>query len=292
MEQMHTVSAPSIVHDDNHDAASGDQPSGDQPSDADARAEAASATDADARAEAAPATEAPVLEPETPPSTETSPPQALRDGERLFAEWLEVMRQKMNHDHLRVLDLFREIDHNGDGTVTKDELASFLRQCGHPMPQPAIDAVMNVIDSDHNGQVDYQEFAKRVHARFHQSPAAADNNSSSSSSSALAPAQTSAAVATSAVPQPGLDGAAIYERWVEELNERCSQDDRNALLAALQAKDVEGSGSLRRQPFRQVVRTTKPPDLNVRETNAMVSHLDSTNTLHIKYSELPIKWDK
>lgn len=86
-------------------------------------------------------------------------------GERIFAEWLERMRQIMEHDHLRVLDLFRECDRNSDGVVTKDELASFLRMSKIPMSDDDLVAIMAVIDADHNGQIDYQEFARRVYNR-------------------------------------------------------------------------------------------------------------------------------
>ena len=273
MEQMHAIPSSSLTS-----------------------AEAAPAAPAPAPAQAPQAEAATDSSDNLEPQAADTAPTALSEGERLFAEWLEVMRQKMNHDHLRVLELFREIDHNGDGTVTRDELASFLRQCGHPMAPTEVDAVMNVIDADHNDHVDYQEFAKRVHAKLqHATAAPAAAPATRVAADGADPSQAKAADAGvgsgAAAPRAGLDGADIYARWLEELNESCTQEQRNALLAALRAKDADNTGSLRRQPFRQVVRTTKPPDLNVRETNAMVSHLDSGNTMHIKYSELPVQWE-
>lgn len=306
----------------------------------------------------------------------------LSAGERIFAEWLEVMRNAMQHDELRVLDLFRECDRNADGTVSKDELVSFLRRCGHPMSTAEIDAVMAVIDTDHNGQVDYFEFSQRVHARYSEadtartaqpiaedvagvhsvaaatttttatSPggaggpegavggsamatdsaavtiaappgdsavassgpaasAAADGStispaggggtpvgSASNGASAVAPpgdtppvAAASAASATATASRATVDGEAVYARWVAALNEECTLEQRNALLAAFREKDPEGAGSVKRQAFRTVAKGTRPPDLNVRETNAIVSHLDPQGTMSVRYIGLPIKWE-
>lgn len=43
------------------------------------------------------------------------------DAEALFFRWTEAMAQKMGQDNIRVLDLFRQFDANGDGTISRTE---------------------------------------------------------------------------------------------------------------------------------------------------------------------------
>ena len=52
------------------------------------------------------------------------------------------------------------MDHNKDGTVTKEELKSLLQGIGESVEPETIDEMMQVADADQDGLVDFEEFVK------------------------------------------------------------------------------------------------------------------------------------
>jgi hypothetical protein len=206
---------------------------------------------------------------------------AARDGEAVFAEWLEVMRERMQQDHLRVLDLFRECDRNSDGKVSREELGQFLASCGHPMSAGDMRLVMAAMDADGSGMIDYHEFSQRVYRKRFGS------RSIAASADSVAPAPPLPA----APPEAAGDfGAATYTRWLGEMNSDSGARTRGDLLALLRRKDIEGTGAVTRQAFRAALRECPPPKgaLSARESNALIAYLDPQNTMHVVYDTLPV----
>eukprot|EP00730_Choanoeca_flexa_P000595 TRINITY_DN10261_c0_g2_i1.p1 TRINITY_DN10261_c0_g2~~TRINITY_DN10261_c0_g2_i1.p1 ORF type:complete len:1029 (+),score=257.83 TRINITY_DN10261_c0_g2_i1:1-3087(+) len=215
----------------------------------------------------------------TPLDTASSAPSTMTKAERaeqVFADWLEAMRQKMQHDHLRVLDLFRQCDQNGDGQVTRKELSDFLAGCDYPMSRSDIKIVMDHIDADHSGKIDYKEFSQRVHRKRYGSANAPATRSASSSSSK-----------TTSGDRAQL-GKGVYDKWVKSMHEQCSLEQRQALLEAFKGKDAEDTGAVTRQSFRTLFRKHSPVTLNSRELNQLVTYLDADNTMRVVYTDLPV----
>lgn len=55
---------------------------------------------------------------------------ATADAEAIFQRWAAAMGDKMGHDNIRVLDLFRQFDANGDGTVSRAEFRKGIASAG------------------------------------------------------------------------------------------------------------------------------------------------------------------
>ena len=57
----------------------------------------------------------------------------------------------------RVIDMFRSMDANGDGVLTKKELAIGLRNIGMDLSRGELNNLWNAFDRDHSGSVEYNE---------------------------------------------------------------------------------------------------------------------------------------
>ena len=53
---------------------------------------------------------------------------------------------------------FQQMDANGDGFVTKDELKTMLSSLGEPVEDSVVDEMMAVADINGDGKVDFNEF--------------------------------------------------------------------------------------------------------------------------------------
>jgi calmodulin len=61
-----------------------------------------------------------------------------------------------------LMDAFRAFDKNGDGMLSAVELKAAMAGLGNPLSDPEIEAMIRLADSDGNGKVDYEEFAKML----------------------------------------------------------------------------------------------------------------------------------
>ena len=73
------------------------------------------------------------------------------------AEVRRTLLEVLNSDQMRVLDLFRAWDVNGDGLVGKQELRSALAGLGIEAPAQVVDALFGMLDTDNDGMLQYRE---------------------------------------------------------------------------------------------------------------------------------------
>ena len=57
-------------------------------------------------------------------------------------------------------EAFSHFDKDGDGTITTKELSSVLRAIGEEPTEAELQAMINKVDADRNGTVDFDEFCK------------------------------------------------------------------------------------------------------------------------------------
>lgn len=64
---------------------------------------------------------------------------------------------------VRIFELFRTFDRDGDGFWSPSELRNALHSTGHEVNTEDVNAVMELMDSNHNGFIDVKELARALH---------------------------------------------------------------------------------------------------------------------------------
>ncbi|KAH3713110.1 calmodulin-beta-like [Dreissena polymorpha] len=68
-----------------------------------------------------------------------------------------------------VKNMFDQMDKNGNGKVSKEEMGKLLRSMGVQMTGEELEAAMKKIDTNKDGQISYSEFKTFVMRQFHES---------------------------------------------------------------------------------------------------------------------------
>eukprot|EP00455_Lapot_gusevi_P037496 TRINITY_DN419_c0_g1_i1.p4 TRINITY_DN419_c0_g1~~TRINITY_DN419_c0_g1_i1.p4 ORF type:complete len:108 (-),score=31.35 TRINITY_DN419_c0_g1_i1:289-612(-) len=73
-------------------------------------------------------------------------------------------------DNEQIRSAFSRWDLNGDGCISREEVGSVLAQClGNEPEQKDIDAMINSMDLNGNGQIEFEEFYKAyIHKYKHR----------------------------------------------------------------------------------------------------------------------------
>eukprot|EP00928_Gymnodinium_smaydae_P053942 TRINITY_DN3780_c0_g5_i1.p1 TRINITY_DN3780_c0_g5~~TRINITY_DN3780_c0_g5_i1.p1 ORF type:complete len:474 (-),score=78.58 TRINITY_DN3780_c0_g5_i1:66-1451(-) len=58
-----------------------------------------------------------------------------------------------------IAEVFRQFDADGSGTITRDELVHVMRDLCGDLPKADIDRIMDEVDTNGDGEIDYDEFA-------------------------------------------------------------------------------------------------------------------------------------
>lgn len=66
---------------------------------------------------------------------------------------------------------FDEIDTNGSGSLDADELLALMGKLGIAMKRTSIVNLMRLVDENHDGTLDWEEFRKVVEAAMKHAPA-------------------------------------------------------------------------------------------------------------------------
>ena len=78
----------------------------------------------------------------------------------------KVLRDALGSNLARVVDLFREMDENGDGNIGKVEFRRALaRIVDNPPTREDSDALFDEIDTDHGGTIEYKELHRLLRRR-------------------------------------------------------------------------------------------------------------------------------
>ena len=70
-----------------------------------------------------------------------------------------------------MIDLFRDWDDDGDGTVSKKEFRKAMQTLGLTVPREEVDALFDSFDPDGGGAIDYAELNKALKRRVALDPA-------------------------------------------------------------------------------------------------------------------------
>lgn len=75
-----------------------------------------------------------------------------------------AMMKKMPDSENELKEAFKAFDADGDGTTSKDELKKILAKFGQTLTDAELDAVMAEVDTDGDGEIDYNEFKRAMEA--------------------------------------------------------------------------------------------------------------------------------
>jgi len=70
----------------------------------------------------------------------------------------QAMIRHIKKKNLSDMELFNEIDDNGDGILTRGEMSAALRKLGCKLLPAELDAICRMFDVDNSGSVDFAEF--------------------------------------------------------------------------------------------------------------------------------------
>jgi Ca2+-binding EF-hand superfamily protein len=87
------------------------------------------------------------------------------NGEIDFEEFTQMMlkRQaagKLMTEEEEIMRAFKLFDVNGDGTITSDELRKMMKSLGSDLTQEEVELLIKEADYDGNGELDLAEFTK------------------------------------------------------------------------------------------------------------------------------------
>lgn len=96
----------------------------------------------------------------TRPSFDTLiPPKPEEESEPLSLETLQAMRKKVYEKAINLRTIFRKFDSDKDGTVSRLEFKKACADMNFHFSDKVINGILNVLDKDGSGIVDYREFA-------------------------------------------------------------------------------------------------------------------------------------
>ena len=84
------------------------------------------------------------------------------DQEAVVERALVSIARYIYDKRARVVDVFRSMDHDGGGTLDREELEWGLRKFGCQLKGSELDMVVSVFDSDGGGTIDFKEFAAAI----------------------------------------------------------------------------------------------------------------------------------
>merc|ERR1712039_541653 len=85
--------------------------------------------------------------------------RGFRSQNKLKKAALHIIAGQLNEDQIKALrETFMALDGNGDGLLTAAEMKEGLKKSGLKEMPPDLQAIMQDIDSDGSGVIDYTEF--------------------------------------------------------------------------------------------------------------------------------------
>ena len=67
----------------------------------------------------------------------------------------EQLREALGKNLMRVMDLFRDWDDDGNGTIDKKEFRRAIAALGYAAPRAEIDGLFDKFDADRSGEIEY-----------------------------------------------------------------------------------------------------------------------------------------
>lgn len=109
----------------------------------------------------------PALDPNRtrPPfETQVAPPPR-EESEPLCTDTLQKIRTKVYEKAVNLKDTFRRFDEDSSGTVSRSEFKKALKEMNLDFPEKVVNGLLDALDEDGGGVIEYKEFASMLKAR-------------------------------------------------------------------------------------------------------------------------------
>jgi len=77
----------------------------------------------------------------------------------------EQLKELLSQHQVKMIDLFRDWDDNGDGAIDKKEMRRAVAALGYECSKKEIDKFFESIDDDDNGFIEFQELKEALSSR-------------------------------------------------------------------------------------------------------------------------------
>jgi len=115
----------------------------------------------------------------------------------------DQLRRALNSNKARVIDLFRQLDDDGSGSISAVEFIKAMGELGMAAPPEAITSIFLSFDPDSSGTIEYRELEKLLRHSLQKHPTLKQiDQSTHSNLMALAARKKSIGAAAKATPQP------------------------------------------------------------------------------------------
>merc|ERR1712048_256822 len=85
--------------------------------------------------------------------------RGFRSQNKLKKAALQIIANQLNEEQIKALrDTFMTLDQNGDGKLTINEMKDGIKKAGLKEIPPDLQQIMEEVDSDGSGVIDYTEF--------------------------------------------------------------------------------------------------------------------------------------
>merc|ERR1712226_925023 len=85
--------------------------------------------------------------------------RGFRSQNKLKKAALQIIANQLNEDQIKALrDTFMQLDGNGDGKLTVNEMKEGIQKAGLKEIPPDLQQIMEEVDADGSGVIDYTEF--------------------------------------------------------------------------------------------------------------------------------------
>ena len=72
------------------------------------------------------------------------------------------LREALDEHSVKLIDMFREWDDDGNGAIDKKELRQAVAALGYEAPKKDVDALFDQIDDNANGWIEFEELKKAL----------------------------------------------------------------------------------------------------------------------------------
>ena len=71
------------------------------------------------------------------------------------------MKVTLSEDEVaEIKEEFKEVDVDGNGTVSPEELQKFMKEQGEKIPEGVINVMVAMVDTDGDGKINFEEFVQ------------------------------------------------------------------------------------------------------------------------------------